>query len=422
MAAPTTFSDLPLGAPLQRALQEKNYSDLTPIQAEAIPLLLERSDLLGCAQTGTGKTAAFSLPILQTICANKRELRARTARVLVLTPTRELAAQVGESFRTYGRYLKLKHALAYGGVGYGPQINALRRGVDVLVACPGRLLDLLAEDHLTLDGVEFFVLDEADRMLDMGFVRDVRRIVDQLPKERQSLFFSATMPDAVVALSKSILNKPKRVTIAPEKTTAEEVTQEVCFVDRDDKRSLLRHFLKQRKDGELTIVFARMRYAADRIARSLSKEGIEALAIHGDRSQSQRERALNQFRNGKLSVLVATDVAARGVDVKGVTQVINFHLPAEAEAYVHRIGRTGRAGEAGRAISFCSPDEAEALRAIERLIKTSLPVNAQHDWHLASLAQDCSKGRQAASRKGKDKTTKKRGRPRRRSKKRHRGQ
>ncbi|MDP7497250.1 MAG: DEAD/DEAH box helicase, partial [Roseibacillus sp.] len=337
---PTSFEALQLSAPIQRALHERNYQSLTPIQAQAIPPLLEGRDLLGCAQTGTGKTAAFSLPILNVLYEEPQNIRPRTARVLVLTPTRELASQVGESLRTYGKYLDIYHALVYGGVGQGPQVNAMRRGVDILVACPGRLLDLVDQGHIDLSDVEFFVLDEVDRMLDMGFQRDVTRIVDLLPRERQSLFFSATLGSPIVNLARTILRDPVTITIEPEKTTAEEVQQEICFIERGDKRSLLVQRLKAQQDGELAIVFSRTKHGSDKLARHLNKAGIGAEAIHGNRSQAQRDRTLNRFRKGDLPVLVATDVAARGVDVKDVTLVVNFDLPNEPEAYVHRIGRT----------------------------------------------------------------------------------
>lgn len=394
---PTSFEALQLAAPIQRALRERNYETLTPIQAQAIPPLLEGRDLLGCAQTGTGKTAAFSLPILNVLANDPQNIRARTARVLVLTPTRELANQVGESLRTYGQHLDIYHALVYGGVGQGPQVNNMRRGVDVLVACPGRLLDLVDQGHIDLSDVEFFVLDEVDRMLDMGFQRDVNRIVDLLPRERQSLFFSATLSKPIVNLAHTILHDPITITIEPEKTTAEEVSQEVCFIERGDKRSLLVQRLQAQRDGELSIVFSRTKHGSDKLARHLKQAGIGAEAIHGNRSQAQRDRTLNRFRSGQLPVLVATDVAARGVDVKDVTLVVNFDLPNEPEAYVHRIGRTGRAGATGNAMSFCCPDEREFLRDIEKLIQQTIPVSDNHDWHLPALAERHAQGRNERS-------------------------
>ena len=397
---PTSFEALPLSAPIQRALRERNYQSLTPIQAQAIPPLLEGRDLLGCAQTGTGKTAAFSLPILNVLYEDPQNIRARTARVLVLTPTRELANQVGESLRTYGRHLDIYHALIYGGVGQGPQVSAMRRGVDILVACPGRLLDLVEQGHVDLSDVEFFVLDEVDRMLDMGFQKDVTRIVGLLPQDRQSLFFSATLSKPIVNLARTILHDPVTITIEPEKTTAEDVRQEICFVDRENKRSLLVQRLGEQQEGEKTIVFSRTKHGSDKLSRHLNKAGIKAEAIHGNRSQAQRDRTLRRFREGSLPVLVATDVAARGVDVKDVTLVVNFDLPNEPEAYVHRIGRTGRAGAEGEAVSFCSPEEREFLRDIEKLIRQTIPVRDDHDWHLPVLAERHAKGRAAGGKRG----------------------
>lgn len=419
---PTSFEALRLAPPLQRALREREYQTLTPIQEQAIPLLLEGRDLLGCAQTGTGKTAAFSLPILQIMTEEPRPVRARTARVLVLTPTRELANQVGNSFRDYGRYLRLRHTLVYGGVGQSPQVRAMRQGVDILVACPGRLLDLIEQGHIDLSGVEFFVLDEVDRMLDMGFHRDVTKIVNLLPKKRQSLFFSATVSKPIVNLAHTILFEPASVTIAPETRTAEEVEQEVCFVEREDKRALLAQRLRQQKDGELAIVFSRTKHGSDKLARFLKNEGITADAIHGNRSQAQRDRSLSRFKKGAVAVLVATDVAARGVDIKDVTLVVNFDLPNEAEAYVHRIGRTGRAGATGNAVSFCSSDEREYLRDIEKLIQQTIPVNDDHSWHQESLAKRHAQGGRGPDPKGNKKKGGSRGdrRPQRRSRNRSR--
>ncbi|NNC90681.1 MAG: DEAD/DEAH box helicase [Akkermansiaceae bacterium] len=382
---PNSFAALPLAEPLHRALAERDYTTPSPIQAQAIPLLLEGRDLLGCAQTGTGKTAAFSLPILHALHTDQRRLRPKSARVLVLTPTRELATQVGKSLETYGRFLRMRHALVFGGVRQNPQVNALRSGVDVLVACPGRLLDLIEQGHLDLNAVEFFVLDEVDRMLDMGFLPDVKRIVTMLPERRQSLFFSATLAPAISELARTILRDPATVRIEPEKTTCESVEQSVCFVSRDNKRALLVERLAAQKEGELSIVFSRTKYGSDKLARHLIKAGIQAEAIHGNRSQAQRDRTLKRFRSGRLPVLVATDVAARGVDIKDVTLVVNFDLPNEEEAYVHRIGRTGRAGATGHAVSFCSADELDYLREIEKLIQQPIPIDRDHGWHEESL-------------------------------------
>lgn len=382
---PKPFEALPLAAPIQRALAQRGYTTPSPIQAQAIPILLQGRDLLGCAQTGTGKTAAFSLPILDSLSRNPRKCIPKCARVLVLTPTRELASQVGKSLETYGKHLNFRHALIYGGVGQNPQVSAMRHGVDVLVACPGRLLDLCQQGHIDLSRVEFFVLDEVDRMLDMGFQRDVQKIVDQLPKRRQSLFFSATLANPIVKLAHEILVNPATVTIEPELTTAEKVEQQVCFVAKENKKNLLLQRLGRQAAGELTIVFSRTKHGANKLAKQISAAGFDAQAIHGNRSQAQRDRTLDQFRAGKLPVLVATDVAARGVDVKAVTLVVNFDLPNEAEAYVHRIGRTGRAGATGHAVSFCCPDEREYLRDIEKLIRREIPVDANHEWHLDGL-------------------------------------
>lgn len=398
---PATFEALPLAAPIQRALTERKYTTPTPIQAQAIPHLLKGRDLIGCAQTGTGKTAAFSLPILNSLHLASGGPKAKTTRVLVLTPTRELATQVGKSLETYGSHLRFRHTLVYGGVGQRPQVTALRAGVDVLVACPGRLLDLIDQGHLNLSGVEFFVLDEVDRMLDMGFQRDVKRIVSLLPKQRQSLFFSATLAPPIVKLAHEILRDPVTVSITPETTTAESVDQRVCFLEPEHKRSLLLKLLADQKPGELTIVFSRTKHGSDKLARYITKEGFHAEAIHGNRSQPQREKTLDRFRKGKLPVLVATDVASRGVDVKSVTLVVNFDLPNEPEAYIHRIGRTGRAGATGHAVSFCTEDQREFLREIEKLIQVKLRVDDSHHWHLATLADQHARGVRPVSAKKK---------------------
>jgi ATP-dependent RNA helicase RhlE len=396
---PNTFEALPLAAPIQRALAERNYTTPSPIQAQAIPHLLEGRDLLGCAQTGTGKTAAFSLPILQLLHSNPQPLRSKSPRVLVLTPTRELATQVGKSLETYGAHLRMQHALVFGGVGQRPQVNSMRNGVDVLVACPGRLEDLIQQRYIDLSSVEFFVLDEADRMLDMGFLPAVKRIVAMLPRKRQSLFFSATLPPSIVELSHNILRDPVTVTIAPETTTAETVEQRVCFVERDNKRDLLLELLAKQKPGELALVFSRTKHGSDKLSRYINKAGITAEAIHGNRSQPQRDKTLDRFRSGKFPVLVATDVAARGVDVKSITLVVNFDLPNEPEAYVHRIGRTGRAGATGQAVSFCATDEREYLRDIEKLIQQKIAVDDAHQWHAAGLAEQHALGQRSGLKK-----------------------
>ncbi len=386
---PTAFDALPLAAPLQRVLRELNYTVPSPIQAQAIPLLLAGRDLLGCAQTGTGKTAGFALPILHALHENPRQMRPRTCRTLVLAPTRELAGQVGKSFSTYGAQIRFRQTLIYGGVGQVPQVNAMRSGVDVLVATPGRLLDLIDQRHVDLSGVEFFVLDEVDRMLDMGFLRDVKRIVSLLPEKRQSLFFSATLAPNIVELARTILRNPAQVSIQPETTTAEKIDQQVCFIEPQNKRALLEELLKSQgslASGKLTIVFSRTKHGANKLAKSLCAAGLEADAIHGNKSQAQREKALDRFKKGLTPILVATDVAARGVDVKDVGLVVNYDLPNEPEAYVHRIGRTARAGAEGRAVSFCSEEELEYLREIEKIIKMKIPRWDDHSWHLESLA------------------------------------
>ena len=381
-----SFEELSLAAPIKRALVEQNYSTPSPIQAQSIPILLKGRDLLGIAQTGTGKTAAFSLPILDALHNNPQRPRRKSARVLVLTPTRELATQISQSFDSYGRHLRFKKTLVFGGVGKNPQIRAMQAGVDVLVACPGRLLDHMNERDIELSGVEYFVLDEVDRMLDMGFFRDVKKIVAALPKKKQSLFFSATLAPQIKELAHTILRNPASVSIAPEKTTAEMVAQAVFFVDKESKKDLLLTHLGEQQDKGLTIVFSRTKHGANKLCKSINSHGFEAEAIHGNRSQPQRERTLTKFKKGTLPILVATDVAARGVDVKDVTLVINMDLPNEAEAYVHRIGRTGRAGAAGHAISYCSPEEHEFFMDIEKLIQQTIPVDINHNYHHEELA------------------------------------
>lgn len=397
---PDTFEALPLAAPLHRALHDLGYTVPSPIQAQAIPLLLEGRDLLGCAQTGTGKTAGFALPILHALHTRPRALRPKTARTLVLTPTRELAVQVAKSFTNYGKHMRFRQTLIYGGVGQRPQENAMKTGVDVLVATPGRLLDLIEQRHLDLSGVEFFVLDEVDRMLDMGFQRDVNRIVSMLPQKRQSLFFSATLAPEIVKLAEIILRDPAKVSIAPQTTTAERVSQKVAFLHKEHKRSLLEELLKEQavaKEAKLTIVFSRTKHGANKLAKGLIAAGFQADAIHGNKSQAQREKALDRFRKGLTPVLVATDVAARGVDVKDVGLVVNFDLPNEAEAYVHRIGRTGRAGAEGRSVSFCSEEEIEYLRDIEKIIRMSVPRWDDHRWHDETVADRHARGVRVAA-------------------------
>ncbi|BBK39076.1 hypothetical protein STAQ_41540 [Allostella sp. ATCC 35155] len=363
----TQFTDLGLAAPLLQALADEGYLTPTPIQAQAIPHLLTGRDLLGIAQTGTGKTAAFALPILHRLMADRHALVRKSVRALVLSPTRELASQIAESFRAYGRHLPVRVALAFGGVPLGAQIRALAGGVDVLVATPGRLIDHLDTGAVRLDQVEMIVLDEADHMLDMGFIHAVRRIVRALPHKRQSLFFSATMPKEIGALAADFLRDPVRVEVAPVATTAERVEQRMIFAEQAQKPALLVGLVKE-VNPRLMLVFTRTKHGADRVVRQLEQAGIEAAAIHGNKSQSQRERALAAFRAGKTRILVATDIAARGIDVDGVSHVINFDLPNIPESYVHRIGRTARAGADGIAIGFCSSEEKPYLKDIEKLI------------------------------------------------------
>jgi ATP-dependent RNA helicase RhlE len=390
-----TFEAMALAAPLKQVLNELGYTTPSPVQAQAIPLLLEGRDLLGCAQTGTGKTASFALPILNAIHNDPRTLRPKQCRCLVLAPTRELAIQVGKSFSTYGQKIRFRQTLIYGGVGQNPQVSAMRSGVDVLVATPGRLLDLIEQRHVDLTAVKFFVLDEVDRMLDMGFLRDVKRIVAMLPQKKQSLFFSATLAPNIVELAKTILRDPARVSITPEVTTAERIEQRLCFVDRGNKMYLLEQLLDKQAKAEsskLTIVFNRTKHGANKIAKALTEAGYASEAIHGNKSQAQREKALARFKQGLVPVLVATDVAARGVDVKDVGLVVNYDLPNEPEAYVHRIGRTGRAGADGMAVSFCAEDEIDFLRDIERTIKKAIPRLTDHPWHSESLNEKHIRG------------------------------
>ncbi len=368
-----TFSELGLAEPIERALQARNHTVPTPIQARAIPQLLDGRDMLGIAQTGTGKTAAFALPILHQLAAQRTDTGPRRPRALILAPTRELAIQIGEEFRAYAKHLRLHHTVIFGGVGQSPQVKALARGIDILVATPGRLLDLMNQRHLKLDAVEFFVLDEADRMLDMGFVRDVRKIIAALPNERQSLLFSATMPGEISKLSGDILSNPIRVEVTPQATPIECVVQSVYHVDQGDKLNLLTDILSDPAMSRV-IVFARTKHRANRVAERLDRSGIRADAIHGNKSQGARQAALKRFKDGSVRVLVATDIAARGIDVDSISHVINFELPNEPESYVHRIGRTARAGNGGAAISFCDPSERAFLRDIERLIHRRLTV------------------------------------------------
>ena len=378
-AATIHFADLALVEPLQQALREKNYTVPSPIQAKSIPFLLEGRDLIGIAQTGTGKTAAFALPILQRLAAHPSPVTPKRPRALILAPTRELAAQIGQSFTAYGKHLRLTNTVIFGGVGQGPQVHALNRGVDILVATQGRLQDLEKQRAVSLDKVEIFVLDEADRMLDLGFVHEIKRIITKLPTKRQSLLFSATMPVAIQELAASIVHHPARVEVTPVATTAERIDQHVAFVGRGDKVKLLVHLLNEHPKG-LVLAFVRMKHMANKLVDQLAKHDIKAEAIHGNKSQGARTRALENVRSGRSRVLVATDIAARGIDVKGISLVFNYDLPEEPESYVHRIGRTARAGLDGKAIAFCDSGERDLLRQVERLIRKQIPVLKGHPY------------------------------------------
>jgi ATP-dependent RNA helicase RhlE len=374
------FSQLQLAEPIQKALIESGYKTPTPIQAQAIPLVMDGSDLLGVAQTGTGKTAAFSLPMIHRIFSNHKKRESRKPRALILTPTRELAIQIHESLVNYGKHTRQKYAVIFGGVGQGTQVKNLQDGVDVLVATPGRLIDLMEQRHVSLELVEFFVLDEADRMLDMGFMRDVKRILPHLPAKRQSLFFSATMPSEIQKLAATILNQPKKVEVAPPSTTSSQVKQRVMFVEKSSKTDLLLHLLKDNSFNKV-LVFVEMKHGADKVAERLAKARIQVAAIHGNKSQSARQRAIKDFETNKLRVLVATDIVARGLDFDGVSHVINFELSNLPETYVHRIGRTGRASQRGESIAFCTGEEKSFLFAIEKDIGKAIPVDASQPYH-----------------------------------------
>lgn len=391
------FSGLGLIEPLTRALAAQNYTRPTPIQAQAIPELLGNADLLGIAQTGSGKTAAFVLPILQHITEDGVRPSAKGALALILAPTRELAIQIGESVAAYAKNLKIRHTVILGGVNQNPQVVALRKGVDVLIATPGRLLDLMEQGHVHLDDVGHLVLDEADRMLDMGFIRDVRKIVRAAPEDRQTLLFSATMPKEVARLAQDILYEPVRIDIAPKTVTADRIDQRVFHVAQSRKGALLTDLLSD-PEFERVIVFTRTKHRANRVARQLEQAGIEAAAIHGNKSQAARQRALDGFKADQVRVLVATDIAARGIDVDGVSHVINFELPNEPESYVHRIGRTARAGAAGMALSFCDPAERDHLRGIERLIKRPIEV-LEHELATLAANQDAAPDHRTPNRK-----------------------
>ena len=373
------FTSLNLCQPLLDALDEIGYVSPTPIQAQAIPDLIEGRDLLGCAQTGTGKTAAFALPILDAMAKDPWG-GSRRIRALMMCPTRELASQISDNIEQYARHLDIRSMAMFGGVSQRPQEKILNRGVDILVATPGRLLDLISQGYVDLSYVQFLVLDEGDRMLDMGFIRDIRKILAHIPKNRQSMLFSATIPRSIVELSRDMLYDPVSVSITPETITLEAIEQSLMFVMKGDKRGLLTHIIKEER-AEKVLVFSRTKHGCNRIVKQLGQDGIEALPIHGNKSQGAREKALGRFRDGTLQVLVATDVASRGIDVSDISHVINLDLPNEPEVYVHRIGRTGRAGQGGISIAFCDENEGEYLRGIEKMIRQDIPVDEDHPFH-----------------------------------------
>ncbi len=374
------FTKLHLIDPILKALEAEGYQSPTPIQAQSIPYVLEGRDLLGCAQTGTGKTAAFAIPILQLLYKQKQEERGpRKIKTLILTPTRELAIQIDESFAAYGKHTGLSHAVIFGGVSQLPQVNILRKGIDILVATPGRLLDLISQGYIDLKDLKIFVLDEADRMLDMGFIHDVKRVITKLPAKRQTLFFSATMPPEIQKLADVLLTRPAKVEVTPVSSTAEAIDQSLYFVEKKDTPSLLLHLLNHSSISSV-LVFTRTKHGADKVVKFLHRSHIASAVIHGNKSQNARQNALSNFKSGKIRVLVATDIAARGIDIDDLSHVINFELPDVPETYVHRIGRTGRAGNSGIAFSFCGADERDALKDIQKLIGKNIPVVNEHPF------------------------------------------
>ena len=375
-----TFKDLNLIAPILDALETEGYKEPTPIQAQAIPIALAQRDLLGCAQTGTGKTAAFAIPILQNLHQQHAERNHRHIKTLILTPTRELAIQIGESFAAYGRNLKLRHTVIFGGVSQHAQTQALAKGIDILIATPGRLLDLMQQGYINLKDISIFVLDEADRMLDMGFIHDVKRVIAVLPHKRQTLFFSATMPPEIQKLADTILVNPQKVEVTPVSSTAETVQQSVFYVDKGNKKALLLNVLKANPEMTRVLIFTRTKHGADKLAKDLVKSDIGAEAIHGNKSQNARQRALANFKEGRIRALVATDIAARGIDIDSLAYMINYEIPEVPETYVHRIGRTGRAGASGTAISFCDNEEYADFRNIEKLIGMKISVIESHPY------------------------------------------
>ncbi|RXP53800.1 DEAD/DEAH box helicase [Lutibacter sp. HS1-25] len=377
-----TFKDLGVIEPILKSLEIAGYTHPTPIQQQSIPILLDRKDLLGCAQTGTGKTAAFTIPIIQHLYNSIQELKGkRKIKALIVTPTRELAIQINDNITAYGQFTNIKNTVIFGGVKQGGQTDSLRRGTDILVATPGRLLDLISQGFISLKDVKYFVLDEADQMLDMGFIHDIKKLIAMLPAKRQSLFFSATMPASIIDLSRNILGNYEKVTIKPKQATAEKVEQAVYFVSKSNKPNLLVHLIEENPDASV-LVFSRTKHGADKVVRMLAKSHIKAAAIHGNKSQGARQRALNDFKDGNLHVLIATDIAARGIDIEELQLVINYDLPNIPETYVHRIGRTGRAKASGIALSFCNVEEKEYLRDIQKLINQQIPVIEEHPFLL----------------------------------------
>jgi|UniRef100_UPI00404AB3D7 ATP-dependent RNA helicase RhlE len=386
-----SFENLNLIEPILKALKTEGYTTPTPIQEQSIPIILERKDLLGCAQTGTGKTAAFAIPILQILEGGKIYNQGpRAIKCLILTPTRELAIQIGESFAAYGRHTGMKHTVIFGGVSQGSQVSALKSGVDILIATPGRLLDLINQKFVQLHYLKIFVLDEADRMLDMGFIHDVKKIITKIPQKRQTLFFSATMPDEIQKLANAILVNPEKVEVTPASSTADTIDQSLFFVEKNDKKKLLIHILND-KSIKSALIFSRTKHGADKITKDLVKAGIKTEAIHGNKSQNARQKALSNFKSGQIKALIATDIAARGIDIDELSHVINFELPNIPETYVHRIGRTGRAGSSGIAYSFCDEEEMEYLKDIQKLIGKEIPVVEDQPYHMRGASFIMSK-------------------------------
>jgi ATP-dependent RNA helicase RhlE len=393
------FEDLKIIEPVLKALAEEGYTEPTTIQARAIPLILSKRDLLGSAQTGTGKTAAFAIPILQQIY-EKRHFKNKTdtLKALIVTPTRELALQIGDSFSVYGKYTGVRNTVVYGGVSQGGQTDSLKKGVDVLVATPGRLLDLMDQGYISLRNIQYFVLDEADRMLDMGFIHDIKRIIQHLPAKRQSLFFSATMPQSIVELSGKILTNPLKVAVSPESSTADTISQFVYYTNKSTKNDLLLHILSDHRLDQV-LVFSRTKHGADRISRVLIKNKIKTAVIHGDKAQNQRQKALTQLKTGEVRVLVATDIAARGIDVEGLKYVVNFDIPDVAETYVHRIGRSGRAGDDGVSVSICEPEEIASIKDIEKLIKQKIETIKNNPYPQTDKPMSASEKKEAEKEK-----------------------